>query len=49
MNYKRFRIAFKSGRVAIINAFNPTEAKILAQAAEIKNGNDYSVLSVTEF
>jgi hypothetical protein len=49
MKKTKFRVYFKSGRLLIIYTFDKKEARILAQAEEIKNGNDYKIISITEF
>jgi len=39
-----FRIKFTSGKIEQVEAFNETEAIILAQAAQIKKGNEYKYI-----
>ena len=48
MNQTQYKVSFKKGGEILIWAWNPTEAKILAQAECIKAGRDYHVLSIEE-
>ncbi|MFA5340207.1 MAG: hypothetical protein WC332_00375 [Clostridia bacterium] len=48
MKKTRYRVYFESNRLCIIWAFCEKEAMILAQAEEIKKGNNYNVKSITE-
>lgn len=47
MKQKLFKVVFVTGQVEEVVAFNGEEAKILAQAEQIKKCNNYEVLSVT--
>ena len=48
MKLKTYRVYFATNRICIITAGSIEQARILAQVEEIKNGNDYTVISVTE-
>lgn len=43
MKQNCYKVSFVTGKAEIIWAFNFTEAQILGQAEQIKQGNDYTV------
>ena len=47
MGVYEFIIIFRTGKREIVSASNFTEAAILAQAEQIKKGNDYEILTMT--
>lgn len=46
MKTNTYLIIFKTGRFEIIEEFTIEKAKILAQAGQIKEGNDYNIMSI---
>ncbi len=48
MKNKKYKIKFKTGNIQIIWATGIVQARILAQAEEIKKGNDYLIHYIGE-
>lgn len=48
MKQRRFKVVFKTGKEEIVTATYEDEAKILAQAEQIKKGNQYVVSHIEE-
>ena len=45
MRRKYFKVEFTTGEIEQVRAFNKHEARILAQAEQIKKGNEYKYIS----
>jgi len=48
MNQSRYEITFQNGDKLRKRALTEEQAKILAQAEQIENGKDYTVLATTK-
>lgn len=48
MKFIKYTVTFVTGIVEVIYALNKVEAKILAQAQQIRLGNSYTVKSIKE-
>jgi hypothetical protein len=48
MKQTQYKVWFKSGGLIVLWAWNKTEAKILAQAMQIKDGKNYQVENIEE-
>lgn len=48
MNYTEYRVTFTTGQCEIVCAFSAQEARILAQARQIRKGNKHEVKTVEE-
>lgn len=48
MRHIKYLVTFTTGQTEIVYCFNPMEAKILAQAEQIKKGHDFEVSSLKD-